>query len=81
MQFFISSLTGTTSNSKAKKDSARPGISFFICYRKNSGTNKMIVFQHLHDAGLDANVTEIKTKGDSQTSMLQSLKLVVKVSD
>lgn len=41
----------------------------------------MIVFQHLHDAGLDANVTEIKTKGDSQTSMLQSLKLVVKVSD
>ena len=61
VQFFLSSITGTSTNSK-KTATIRPGISFFICYRKNSYANQMTIFQHLHDSGMDATVAAIKTK-------------------
>ena len=78
MQFYISSLTGTTSHSKKYEDN-RPGISFFICYRKNASANQLVVFQHLHDAGMEATVKEIQTK-DGNSSAYDSLKVVVKVT-
>ena len=43
IQFFISCITGTTTNTKNLSNIARPGIAYFIIFRKNSKANDTIL--------------------------------------
>ena len=81
IQFFISSVTGTTTNTN-KTTSVRPGIAYFIVFRRNSEANESAIFKYLHDSGMEATVTEIRSKNskDGNYSVLQGLKQVVKVN-
>ena len=82
IQFFISCVTGTTTNTKTSSNTARPGISYFIVFRKNSKANETVLFSCLHDTGMDASVTHIssdKKSYDEECAMIQGLKQVVKV--
>ena len=82
IQFFISCVTGTTTNTKTSSNTARPGIAYFIVFRKNSKANETVLFGCLHDTGMDASVTRIcsnKKLLDEECAMIQGLKQVVKV--
>ena len=82
IQFFISCVTGTTTNTKTSSNTARPGIAYFIVFRKNSKANETVLFSCLHDTGMDASVTRIssnKKSLDDECAMNQGLKQVVKV--
>ena len=82
IQFFISCVTGTTKNTKTSSNTARPGIAYFIVFRKNSKANETVLFGCLHDTGMDASVTRIssnKKSLDEECAMIQDLKQVVKV--
>lgn len=80
VDFFISCITGTTTNTK-NKESVRPGVAYFIAYQWNSQTNETSIFKCLHDSGLEATVNTLKTRSskDEKQSLLQCLKQVVKV--
>ena len=81
VQFFISSITGTTTNKK-NATSTRPGVAYFIVYRKNSKANESAIFKCLHDSGMEASVTEIKSRNKSleeKKGIIQGLEQVVKV--
>ena len=83
IQFFISCITGTTTNTKTSLNIARPGIAYFIVFRKNSKANETVLFSCLHDTGMDASVTRIssnKKSLDEECAMIQGLKQVVKVT-
>ena len=82
IQFFMSCVTGTTTNTKTLSNTARPGIAYFIVFCKNSKGNETVLFSCLHDTGMDASVTHIssnKKSLDEQCAMIQGLKQVVKV--
>ena len=61
IQFFISRITGTKINTKPSSNIARPGIAYFIVFRKNSKANETATFSCLHDTGMDASVTRINS--------------------
>ena len=81
LAFFISTLTGTKTNSK-KDQAARPGVAHFVVFRKNSKANETSIFKCLHDSGVDANLAEIqcrKKSFDEKMKIVQGLKQVIKV--
>ena len=81
--FFVSCITGTTTNTKISSNIARPGIAYFILFRKNSKGNETVLFSYLHDTGMDVSVTRIssnKTSLDEECAVIQGLKQVVKVA-
>ena len=83
IQFFLSCITETTTNTKILSNIARPEIAYFILCRKNSKANETILFSCLHDTGMDASVTRISSNKkllDEECAMIQGLKQVVKVT-
>ena len=83
IQFFISCITGTTTNTKNLSNIARPGIAYFIVFLKNSKANDTILITCLHDTRMDASVTRISSNKkalDEECAMIQGLKHVVKVT-
>ena len=81
--FFMSCITGTTTNTKISSNIARPGIAYFILFRKNSKGNETVLFSYLHDTGTDVSVTRIssnKISLDEECTVIQGLKQVVKVA-
>ena len=59
IQFFISCVTGATTNTKTSSNTARPGIAYFIVFCKNSKANETVLFSCLYDIEMDAPVTHI----------------------
>ena len=81
--FFLSCITGTTTNTNISSNNAQPGIAYFILFRKNSKGNKTVLFSYLHDAGMDVSVTRIssnKKSLDEECAVIQGLKQVVKAA-
>ena len=82
IQFFMSCVTITTTTTKTSSNTARPGIAYFIVFRKNSKANETVLFSCLLDTGMDASVTRTssnKKSLDEECAMIQGLKQVVKV--
>lgn len=80
VDFFLSSITGTTTNCKTSTQTKREGISYFIVYQATKTTTEETLFQNFHDNDIDAAITTIKTKStDTQEATLSMLKQVVKV--
>lgn len=65
VQFFISCITGTTTNS-SKQRTIRPGIAYFIAYIPTESTTEETLFRSLHNKDMNGDVAEIKprAKGD-----------------
>jgi len=79
VDFFLSSITGTTTNCKSSTQTKRQGISYFIVYQTTKTTTEETIFQRFHDHDIDALITTIKTMSkDSQEATLSMLKQVVK---
>ena len=83
VQFFVSSITGTTSNKKStlKENNRRPspGISYLIAYSPNSNLcTRDTLFTVIQRFGFNPNVDEIKAgtrkDGDIQKIMFQAVK-------
>lgn len=79
VEFFISCITGTTTNCGNKINAIRPSIAYFLSFNKGISACEADVFQAIHDIDLDASVSTIKTNA-SKDPVLQTLKQVVKVS-
>ena len=82
IQFFMSCVTITTTTTKTSSNTARPGIAYFIVFRKNSKANETVLFSCLLDIGMNASVTRTssnKKSLDEECAMIQGLKQVVKV--
>ena len=61
----------------------KPGVSYFIVFQENTETNDDTLFATLHDCGLDATVSVIKTRSGKvnlKDELLSKLKGVLKVS-
>ena len=77
IQFFISCITGTTTNTKTLSNIARSGTAYFTVFRKNSKANKTVLFSCLQDTGMDASVTHIsnnKKALDEECATIQYLR-------
>ena len=61
IQFFISCVTGTTTNTRTSSNTAQPGIVYFIVFHKNSKANQTVLFSCFHDTRMDAFVTRIRS--------------------
>ena len=59
--FFIPCITGATTNTKTLSNISRPGIAYFIVFRKNSKANETVLFSCFHDRAMDASVTRISS--------------------
>jgi len=77
VEFFISCLTGTTTNCGNAVNAVRPAVAYFISFKKGISGCESEVFQAIHDIDLDATVSLIKTSS-SKDPVLQTLKQVVK---
>lgn len=79
VEFFISAITGTSTNCGDQAQvSIRPGIGYLVSFSKNTMACEMGVFNAIHDSGMDATVSQIKTSKLSKDPVLQCLKQVVK---
>ena len=81
--FFMSWITGKTTNTKISSNIDRPGIAYFILFHKNSKGKETVLFSCLHDTGMDVSVTRIsrnKKSLDEECGVIQGLKQVVKVA-
>ena len=84
IHFFISCITGTTTNVKTSSNIARPGFTYFTVSRKNLKANETVLFSCLHDTGMNASVTRIssiKKSLDEECAIIQGLKQVFKVTN
>ena len=82
IQFFMSCINGTTTNTKTSSNIARHGIAYFIVF-KNSKANKTVLFSCLHDTGMGASVNRLssnKNSLDKEYALMQGLKQVVEVT-
>lgn len=79
VEFVISCLTGTTTNCR-NIQSVRPGIAYVVSFKRNVIACESGVFKAIHDSGMDATVSMIKSIKASKDPILQGLKQVVKVS-
>jgi len=77
VEFVISCLTGTTTNCRNIK-TVRPGIAYLVSFKRNVIACESGVFKAIHDSGMDATVSMIKTIKASKDPILQGLKQVVK---
>ena len=80
--FFISCITGTTTNRTVAKN-AKAAVAYFISVKAKSGTTEDVIFREFHDNNMDMNIATIKLKGKSvapKDTILCQLKQVVKVS-
>ena len=87
VHFFISCITGTVSQQADQTDGApaniKPGVSYFVVFSESVQTNETSLFSTLHDSGVEAMVTPIRTRGKKPTGkekMLTWLKNVLKVT-
>ena len=82
IQFFISCINGTTTNTKSSSNIGRRGIVYFIVF-KNSKANETVLFSCLHDTGMDASVNRLssnKKSLDEECALIQGLKQVIEVT-
>ena len=82
IQFFMSCIDGTTTNTKTSSNIARHGIAYFIVF-KNSKANKTVLFSCLHDTGMGASVNRLssnKNSLDKEYALVQGLKQAVEVT-
>ena len=82
VKFFLSCITGTTTNRADAKD-IRYGISYFIVFKQTEKTSVDSLFAAFHDNNMDTTISKIKsgdTKDELKDIMLSQLCTVVKVS-
>ena len=82
IKFFLSCISGTTSNNEGDGDGSRPCISYFIVYN-----NEMIkedeIFGAYHDNQLDPELKKVGSKKKTtqdKADIMRELKLVIKVN-
>ena len=82
IKFFLSCISGTTSNNEGDGDGSRPCISYFIVYN-----NEMIkedeIFGAYHDNQLDPELKKVGSKKKTtqdKADIMRELKLIIKVN-
>lgn len=80
IKFFISCISGTTSNN-GSDDTSRPCISYFIVHSDKIDEDE--IFEIFHDSDLDPDLKKVGRKGTkfyNQMETLSELKSILKVS-
>ena len=71
VHFFISSITGTLSNSKRKGEAPDvdtvcnnfyPGVAYFIAFSPSQLCNEQVIMKTLHDQDTEAEIKTIQTR-------------------
>lgn len=66
VQFFISAITGLTSNAKSSvgemENIMHPAVGFFIVYRKTETCDENTLFAELHKREVDVTISKIRTR-------------------
>ena len=89
VQFFISSITATSSNAKAKQvgedeatiEDVHPAVAYFIVYRETDSCNEKAIYTLLHNQDTDANIHGITTRGNNSCMETAARKLFQVVKD
>ena len=79
VNFFISCLSGTSSNAHAD-ETVRPCVSYFICYGKDIDEEE--VFSLFHDSNFDPTIRKIgkqRKEENEKEAIFKELKTVLKV--
>ena len=83
IKFFLSCISGTTSNNETHEDGSRACISYFIVYN-GEVIKENKIFGAFHDNNLDPELKKVGSKASKKsaqdkTEIMRELKLIIKV--
>ena len=78
VQFFLSCITGTTSNKEKEKRSVSPGIAYYIAFSPTGACQETTLYNLIHDNGFDPQMKVFKCSTDNADEVVQELGRCVK---